>query len=86
MGSIRLTLPLDTVTCRKMSGNMQCVASELVGHDPCASDQFEKAIRPTEMALFTNLYLLIHGKFLKTSVIQSLELREYYNFAIMIMA
>ena len=50
----------------------------------CPAD-FEKAIRSTEMALFTNLYLLIHGKFFKTSVIQSVELCEYYNFAIMIM-
>ena len=41
---------------------------------------------PTEMALFTNLYVLIRGEFLKTLVIQSVELREYYNFAIMIMA
>ena len=86
MGSSRLTLPLDTVTHGQASGDTRRAASEPVGHDRHASGQFEKAIRPTEMALFTNLYLLIHGEFLKTSVIQSVELLEYYNFTIMIMA
>ena len=86
MGSNWLILPLDMATCGQVSGDMWHAASQPVGHDRRASNRFEKAIRPTEMALFTNLYLLIHGKFFKTSVIQSVELCEYYNFAIMIMA
>ena len=86
MGSSWLTLPLDTTTRGQASGDTWRTASEPVSLNRHASGRFEKAIRPTEMALFTNLYLLIHGKFLKTSVIQSVELREYYNFSIMIMA
>ena len=86
MGSSWLTLPLDMATCGQASGDTSRVASESVGHDRCASGRFEKAIMPTKMALFTNLYVLIRGEFLKTLVIQSVELREYYNFAIMIMA
>ena len=86
MRSSRLTLPLDTVMHGQASGNTRCMVFELVGHDRHSSGWFEKAVRPTKMALFTNLYLLIHGEFLKTSVIQSVELCEYYNFAIMIMA
>ena len=86
MGSSQLTLPLDMAMRGQASGDMRCVAFEPVGHDRRASSRFEKAIRLTEMALFTNLYLLIRGEFLKTSIIQSVDLRKYYNFAIMIMA
>ena len=45
-----------------------------------------KLIQSTETAIFALLYLLIYGKIFKTSVIQSVELHEYYNFAIMIKA
>ena len=86
MGSSWLTLPLDTTTRGQASGDTRCTASEPVSLDRHASGRFEKAIRPTEMALFTNLYLLIRGEFLKTSIIQSVDLRKYYNFTIMIMA
>ena len=86
MGSSWLTLPLDTTTRGQASGDTRCTASEPVSLDRHASGRFEKAIRATETTLFTNLYLLIHGEFLKNSVIQSVELLEYYNFAIMIMA
>ena len=33
------------------------------------------------MALFTNLYLLIHGESAKTVLVKVVELCEYYNFA-----
>ena len=84
MGSNWIILPLYMVMSGQASSDIRRMASEPVGHDRRAFGQFENAIRPTEMALFTNLYLLIRGKFLKTSVIKSVQLHEYYNFAIMI--
>ena len=86
MGCSWLTPTLDMATRGRESGDTCLAVSEPVGHDQRASGRFEKAIRATETTLFTNLYLLIHGEFLKNSVIQSVELHEYYNFAIMIMA
>ena len=80
--SSRLTLPLDTVTRGQASGNTRCAASEPIGHDRRTSDRFEKDIRPTEMALFTNLYLLIHGESVKTVVVKFVELCEISNFAL----
>ena len=58
------------------------MAYELIGHDRRASVRFEKAIRLTKMALFTNLYLLICGESAKTILVKVIELCEYYNFAL----
>ena len=46
-------------------------------------DRFEsvKPIQSTETAIIPLLYLLICGEFVKTSVIQSVELHEYYKIA-----
>ena len=46
-------------------------------------DQFEsvKPIQSTETAIIPLLYLLICGEFVKTSVIQSVELHLYYKIA-----
>ena len=60
---------------------MRHAASEPVGHDRRASGLFEKANRPTEMALFTNLYLLIHGESTKIVLVKVVELCEISNFA-----
>ena len=40
-----------------------------------------KPIQSTETTIIPLLYLLIYGKFVKTSVIQSVELHEYYKIA-----
>ena len=50
------------------------------------ADLNQWSIQSTETTIFALLYLLICGKILKTSVIQSVELHDYYNFAIMIKA
>ena len=65
-----------------MSGDMWRAASKPVGHDRRASDGFEKAIRPTETALFTNLYLLIHGESAKMVLVKVVELHVIYKFAL----
>ena len=41
-----------------------------------------KPIQSTETTIIPLLYLLIGGEFVKTLVIQSVELCEYYNFAL----
>ena len=40
-----------------------------------------KPIRSTETTIIHLLYLLIRGEFVKTSVIQSVDLHEYYKIA-----
>ena len=40
-----------------------------------------KPIQSSETAIIPLLYLLIYGEFVKTSVIQSVELHEYYKIA-----
>ena len=40
-----------------------------------------KSIKSTETTIIPLLYLLICGEFVKTSVIQSVELHEYYKIA-----
>ena len=82
MRSSRLTLPLDTATHGQASGNTRRAASEPIDLDRRTSDWFEKAIRPTEMALFTNLYLLIHGESAKIVLMKVVELYEISNFAL----
>ena len=82
MGSSQLTLPLDTATHGQAIGDMRRVVSKLVGHDRHVPGRFEKAIRPTKMALFTNLYLLIHGESAKIVLVKVVELCEYYYFTL----
>ena len=82
MGSSRPTLPLDMATRGQTSGDMRHAASEPVGHDRRASGLFEKAIRSTEMALFTILYLLIYGESAKIVLVKVVELCEISNFAL----
>ena len=82
MGSSRLTLPLDTVMHGQASGDTRHAVSKLVGHDRRVSGRFEKFIRLTEMALFTNPYLLIHGESAKIVLVKVVELCEISNFAL----
>ena len=82
MGSSQLTLPLDMATCEQVSGDTRRTVSELVGHDRRMSERFEKAIRPTKTALFTNLYLLIRGESAKIVLVKVVELCEISNFAL----
>ena len=51
-----------------------------IGHEP---GRFEsvKPIQSTKTAIIPLLYLLIYGEFVKTSVIQSVEIHEYYKIA-----
>ena len=82
MGSSRLTLPLDTVMHGQASGDTRHAVSKLVGHDRRVSGRFEKFIRLTEMALFTNPYLLIHGESAKIVLVKVVELHVIYKFAL----
>ena len=79
-GSSRLTLPLDTTMSGQASGDTRRAASDPIGHDRRASGRFEKAIRPTKTALFTNLYLQIRSESAKIVLVKVVELCEISNF------